>query len=103
MLGVRSRPLTQSELTICNQCGTYVNIDGSTITIEYEDLNKQSCKLKKKIDDETSIGVVQSGVVVSLLETKGSLSKILIYDSGLVGWISSKYAQQPTLVKINCP
>jgi hypothetical protein len=103
VLVLRSRPLTQPELVTCNQCLTYIQSDGINAKTIYEDLNKQSCKLKKKLDDETSVGFVQNELIVNLIETKGNFSKIEISNTGQIGWISSKYAQQPTLVKVQCP
>jgi hypothetical protein len=106
---LRSRSLTKEEINICNQCLTYSRPkdgkpfkDGGFSTNEetiYENMNTRGCQLKKKLDDETGLGYISTGVLVELLETKGNFSHIKVLSNGVSGWISSKLQGKPTLVK----
>lgn len=97
--GFRTRQLTKAELDACNQCQSYIYSDGST---GYEDMNKSSCRLKKKIDDETDLGVLRNGTFLQLLSKEGSFYRVKDVSTGRVGYIAGKYAGISTLAKTSC-
>ncbi|MEI6681519.1 MAG: hypothetical protein WCO44_02765 [Bacteroidota bacterium] len=102
-LTVRSRPLTQSEINSCNQCRSTISTNGITTKVEYEDMTKPSCILKKALDDKTIVAFVMDGDLVQLIESKPSFTKIRLSGSNKEGWIAARFSQKPTLVKTTCP
>ena len=95
----RSKPLTREEINALNSCASWSTLGGGTA---YEDLSRRDCQIKKRLDEESSIGLFQNGDIVDYIGKQGSWNEIVNIETGQRGFISAKYAGKPTLVKTSC-
>ena len=95
----RNKSLTREEINSLNSCKTQLNSKGE---LTYEDLNRADCQIKKRIDDETYIGLIAQGTLVELKEKEASSFRIVNIETGQEGFISAKVRGKSTLIKTSC-
>lgn len=95
----RNKPLTREEINALNSCTSWMTASGET---RYEDLGRRDCQIKKKLDEESTIGFLQNGDIVDYLGVQGSWNEVVDIETGQRGFIAAKYGGRPTLVKTQC-
>lgn len=105
----RKRMLSKEEIDICNKCRTFVTsqandkkIEGGLFTNQvsiYEDYDNPNCLKKIKIDNETGWGYIASGILVELIKNEKNFTCVKIVSTGEVGWVASRLAGRPTIIK----
>jgi len=99
LLVFRSQPLTREEISALNSCTSWSTVGGGT---RYEDLDRRDCQIKKRLDEESSIGYFRNGDIVDYIGRQGSWNEIVNIETGQRGFISARYGGSPTLVRASC-